>query len=271
MPDIADGSDSSYVVISSETNLSKDRTITAGDGISLVDGGVNSTITLTHDNIDFARKRVSFIDDMFGNSTSGTYFQKTVTGTGADVTNLGVSTTGVFGVWEFSTGTTATGKTAIGSGNNNSFSLGQGIATFEAYVKIPTLSTTAQEFSVVNGFSDSLTATAIDAVRFSYDRTVSVNWQIQCKSNSVSTTTTTATAVGTGWTRLKIVVNAAGTSVSYYIDGTEVSGSPITTNIPTGAGREVTVQARIDKSVGLTASLLDIDYIAVDIDLTTSR
>ena len=38
-------------------------------------------------------------------------------------------------------------------------------------------------------------------------------------------------AATTGWVRLKIIVNSAGTSVEYFINGTSVGSS--TTNIPT--------------------------------------
>ena len=96
---------------------------------------------------------------------------------------------------------------------------------------------------MVVGFYDSTTANQVDAVSFVYDEggvstgsTASANWQVVTSSNSTRTWTTTTTAVGAGtWVKLGIIVNAAGTSVGFYINGTLVATH--TANIPTGTTR----------------------------------
>ena len=229
---------STYVTMTTDVSLPNERTLAVGDGLTLTDGGAGNPVTIVSDAIDRGRKRVQFVDDFFGTTSGDVNFLKAVSGTGADVTNLAVSELGVYGVWQLTTGTTTTGKSAIIAGNADSFSLGQGIATFEAYVKIPTLSTVGEEFIVRIGFMDSTTGGSTNGVYMIYDRLTSLNWKLNTTAVSTSTTTASTTAVGTGWVRLKIVVNAAGNSVSFFVNGTQVSGSPITTNIPVGAGKE---------------------------------
>jgi hypothetical protein len=264
-------STSSYVTIATDASLSNERTLAVGDGLTLTDGGAGNPVTLDIDVLDQAKKRVSFVDDMFGDSTTGgSYFQKSIAGTAADLSNLGVSETGIFGAWQLSTGTLATGRCAIGSGNARSFSLGQGAVTLEMKVKTTNLSTSAERYKLTIGLADSLSGTIANAVQFVYDEATSTFWRIQTMKASVTTITNTTSTANNAWQRYKIVINAAGTSVAFYINDTQVSGSPITTNIP-GAGDEVTVQLRLEKSVGTTARTTNIDYVAFSYDLTTPR
>jgi hypothetical protein len=69
--------------------------------------------------------------------------------------------------------------------------------------------------------------------------------------------------------RLKIVVNAAASSVEFFVNGVSIGTE--TTNIPSAAGDEVYPMIGIFKSAGTTASLAQIDYVAFQIDLTTPR
>lgn len=263
---------SSYITMAVDPSLTQERTLGVGDGISMTDGGAGNPVTLAQDTVDLGRRRVQFVDDFFGTTSGDVNFMKAVSGTGADVTNMAVAELGVFGVWQLTTGTTATGRAAIIAGNADSFSLGQGQATFEVYLKFPTLSTVAEEFILRIGFMDSTTGGSTNGVYMIYDRLTSLNWKLNTiTAGGSSTVNTSATPVGTGWTRLKIVVNAAGTSVSFFVNGTQVSGSPITTNIPVGAGKECTLAASLIKSAGINTRNANIDYVAFDYDLTTPR
>lgn len=97
-----------------------------------------------------------------------------------------------------------------------------------------------------------------DGIYFRY--TDSVNggrWQIATASGSVYTKQDSGVAASTNWVNLGIVVNAAGTSVSYFIDGVPVS-TAITTNIPSIALAIIYVMV---SSVGLLPqSLVDLMY-----------
>lgn len=71
------------------------------------------------------------------------------------------------------------------------------------------------------------------------------------------------------WYKLGIEVNAAGTSVAFYIDGTLVATH--TATIPTASGRETSVMSLLIKSVGTTSRTVDVDYINAVAELTTAR
>ncbi len=262
----------SYITLANDATLTAERVLTAGDGLSLTDSGANGTATITPDLIDSVRKRVGFVEDCLGSPTTNTNLQYLGSGTGATTYGFNPAATGVFGIWNLDTGTTTTGRAALILGNDpNIFSLGQGLATFETYIKLPILSTAVEEYQIRIGFGDSYTGSFTDGAYFTYERLTSVNWIMQCKSNGTLTSSNSTTVVGTGWVRLKIVVNAAGTSVAFFVNGTEVSGSPLTTNIPTGAGRELGIVMSIIKSAGTTSRSATLDYMVFDYDLTTPR
>jgi len=267
--------DAQYLTLALHGSLTNERLFALGDALTATDGGAGGNYTINFDILDFARKRVHFYDDFLGKPANWSPFDTTFGGTGTtgSVSAIAVGETGVFGVWQLSTGVIADGYAEIiCAGLTSVFSLGQGIASLEAYIQLPTLSTSTDEYVFRFGFMDSSTAgSGTDGVFFEYSRPTSVNWRIRCLSNSIATNMTSSTAVSTSWTRLKIVVNAAGTSASFFINGTEVANSPITTNIPVGAGRELSIAAYIVKSVGTTARTAKLDYVAFDMDLTTAR
>ncbi len=77
-----------------------------------------------------------------------------------------------------------------------------------------------------------------DGIYFKWENGVnSGNWQVITAAGGTFTTGNTAVAGSTNWINLKYIVNAAGTSVQFLIDGVEPAGSPITTNIPTAVTR----------------------------------
>jgi hypothetical protein len=262
-----------YLTVTTNGTLTQERTLAAGDGISYTDGGAGGAYTPYFNTIDLAKKRIQFIEDFFGdaaNEGSGV-FRTTRSGTGADITNIAVTETGVFGVWQLSTGTTVSGRAGLKAGDVNSFCLGQGVAILEFKIKIPAASSAVEEFIIRCGFGDNTTGATTDGLIFVYDRATSTFWQMQNKTNTVATTNISSTAVGVGWVRLKVVVNAAASSVSYYINDVELSNSPSTLNIPSGTSRMLTAILSITKSVGSSNRTVEVDYSALDIKLTSPR
>ena len=175
------------------------------------------------------------------------------------------------GISRFSTGTTATGRSGIIS-QAKSVSFGDGKTTLEAVIRIPTLSNVTEEFQFAFGFVDGVAAAlSVDSVNFRYDRATDGDfWLLITRNNNVETKIVTAIpVVAAQWYRLRIEVNASGTSVAFYIDG--VLAGTIATNIPGSAGRETGVGGRILKSVGTTARFAEIDYVEVGKELTSSR
>lgn len=110
------------------------------------------------------------------------------------------------------------------------------VLTFEARVKVPATGNSSSGHAL--GLMDTNTpASPNNGIFFGYGSSAS-NWWIRTANATVVTSLDTGEAQDAGvWKILKIV--ATPTSVSFYIDGVEVSGSPIATNIP------------VDKTLGI--------------------
>jgi hypothetical protein len=128
------------------------------------------------------------------------------------------------------------------------------------------------------GFFDTYTTVnQIDGAYFLYDEggvstgsAASANWQLVTTSNSVRTFTTSSTAVAIGaYVRLKIQINAAGTSVDFFVDGANIG--TISTNIPTVSARVTGFGELLIKSIGTTAVTCDTDYMWANCIFTTPR
>jgi hypothetical protein len=176
------------------------------------------------------------------------------------------------GICELSSGTTSAGAAAIITRATDSLLLGGGEATWEAVCRVPTLSDGTETYTVRTGLIDNGTTEATDGVFFRYTHSVnSGKWQGVCRSNGTETTVDTGSTVVAGtWVRLTAVVNAAGTSVQFYVDGV-AAGAAVATNIPTGTGRETGAGSHIIKSAGSTARTFQVDYQSLRIVLTTAR
>jgi hypothetical protein len=176
------------------------------------------------------------------------------------------------GIHRLSTGTTNTGYAGVAnSGYLTDFLFGAGIYTLEADIYITTLSDGTETYTLRFGFGDALSIAPVDGAYFRYtDTGTTPNWYRNTVSNTTLTSTDTGVAVVAGaWIRLKAVVNAAGTSVEYFINGISVGTN--TTNIPTGTGRETGAIYSIVKSAGTTARTTDIDWAWIHVELSTSR
>lgn len=116
---------------------------------------------------------------------------------------------------------------------------GDGFTRLTFWIRIPTLSTVTNDNTIQIGFIDNITsATITDGIFF---RHTSATNNIICvtSNNGTQTATTTGTAFNTNWNRYDIEVNAAGTSVTFYLN--KVALTTITTNIPITAGRETSI------------------------------
>lgn len=160
-----------------------------------------------------------------------------------------------------------------------------GVTTYETLINISSLSVSANRYQILCGFFDTYSGVnQVDWTYFLYDlfgvstwSAASANWQIVTAQNVGSwwaaTFTTTSTAVA-AWSRvkLKIVVNAGGTSVEFFVNN--VSVGTIATNIPSTSGNhEFWFGAMIAKSTSSWSwgRLFLCDYIAVDCLFTTPR
>lgn len=110
----------------------------------------------------------------------------------------------------------------------------------------------------------------VNGVYFEYSNTInSGNWVGKTASASSRTTANSSTAVTTSWVNLGITVNAAATSVSFYVNGVEIANSPITATIPTTSLCPFLI---VDQATGtIAADSVIIDLFYLNQTLTTSR
>lgn len=123
---------------------------------------------------------------------------------------------------------------------------------FDMLLKVTQLSNVTDRYSLRCGFIDSITAESVDGAYFRYsDNVNSGKWERVTRSNSTETATDTGSTVGsTNFTLLTVIVNPAGNNAQFFVDGTSVGAN--TTNIPTGAGRDVGYGMMFLKSAGTT-------------------
>ncbi len=214
-----------------------------------------------------------FFDDFLMGTGANRFFGSSVSGTAASFGEIS-STALRPGIFRLNTGTDTTGRAGLINGSGTAFLFGAGIYTIETDIYITTLSDGTDTYALRFGFGDSATGAPTDGAYFRYTDSggggATPNWYMCAASNTTLTATdTTVVAVAAAWTRLKIVVNAAGTSVEYFINGTSVG--TVTTNIPTGTGRETAAALFLIKSAGTNARTVDIDWAWIHVDLTTTR
>lgn len=116
------------------------------------------------------------------------------------------------------------------------FVLGAGYYDFTWVAKLSNLSDGTDRYLFTVGLADNDTSSTsgnpTQGIYFQYrDNLNSGNYTINCGDGTV-TTANTSTAATTNWTTFRITVNAAASSVGFYINGTQVANSPITTHIP---------------------------------------
>lgn len=208
-----------------------------------------------------------------GNSAGG--WAEVASGTGAqvDVSTFGLDgTENAAGVVEVNTGTTTTGRCGIGKGTAN-FLFGNGNALRCASRNaVSALSDGTDTYTLYIGFIDNGGAGDVtDGAYFRYTHgTNSGELEAVTANNGTRTATDTNVVLGAGtFSNYEIRVNAAGTSITFYINGTLVATN--TTNIPTGAGRWTGLGFKIEKSAGSTARLLYMDWYKFLLTRTSSR
>lgn len=182
----------------------------------------------------------------------------TNSGAGAAVAIITPPDTAAVGVVQCSTGTTATGYSGLRyNATVSMFTGADGELVSITKMRIPTLSTATQRFSLRIGFGDSLTsADHTDSCGyFEYsDNVNSGRWVIATANNGTRTkTNTTATVPANAWIYLKTVTNTTGTLTEFYVN--DILVGSISTNIPNTSARAFDYTCFIIKSVGILTSL----------------
>lgn len=186
----------------------------------------------------------------------------------ANVTTSAVADTDESGIVTLTTNTSSIG---VGSASSLNTSVLFGGAQYSLWnrVKLDTLSDATDTYTVTAGYAD--TGSVVDGCYIRYSHGInSGKWQGVCTANSTSTTLDLGVTVAIAtWYKLLVVVNAAGTSTEFFVNGT--SGGTITTNIPTGAGRQTGMMTKIVKSAGTTARLLNVGFVAQEVVYAAAR
>lgn len=204
-------------------------------------------------------------EDFLGNQgVAGTRWLSSLSGAGASVGGATAAAQHP-GLIALNTGTTGTGKAVIYRGGSTTFKIGSDQCEFSGIFRVPTLSTVGEEFLAYLGWSDLLSAEPTNGLYLLYDRLNRGTTLYACAASaSAYTRTDTGVTLNAGdWIRVRIVINAAGTSATYYVGvngATPTLVATITTNLP-GAATLWTAQALILKSAGTTSRAIDIDRI----------
>lgn len=109
-----------------------------------------------------------------------------------------------------------------------------------------------------------------DGVYFLYNSaTNSGNWVGKtANASSRSSANSSVAVVGNTWVRLTILINAAGTSASFFVNNVEIANSPLAANLPTAS-----IAPRLSNTGGTAGGGADlsIDLFVLTITLTTPR
>jgi hypothetical protein len=231
--------------------------------------------------IDKGKRMVSFFTDFLTNATlDGAQSFASGGSLGLIVGSQIPNRTNQQGVAFFQTNTVATNYINYCSSSGAAqLWFGGGAWNYEALININTLSTALERYRMIFGFGSVISnSSEADGVFITYDEggtangtTASANWQCVTVANSVRTLTTSTTAVtASAWNKLRIEINAAGTSVTFYVNGTAIATH--TTNIPLASNsRYVLMKTGLAKTIGTTTRGFYCDYIGYENILTTAR
>jgi hypothetical protein len=231
---------------------------------------------------------VYYFEEFMGNQAGGfpTSYSTVISTTSGNATARTVGTTNRTnqqGIIQHQTGTGATnvaGYTYGGLGSNGTLYIGSGSISLETYVTVETLSNATERFIMYFGYAAGSAnfLNIPNGIFFSYDEggvqffggAATPNWKCYTRANTgtVTLTITSIPVVAGQWYKLRIDINAAGNSVTFYIDGTLVATH--TTNIPaTTTG--LFISSVILKTVGTTARSLLTDYFMYEEIFTNPR
>lgn len=198
-------------------------------------------------------------------------------GTGAVSTtaSLIINRTNQQGVVQHNTGSTATGFSGWSYGAG--LFIGRGTISIETYITVNTLSTSLERFFTVFGYgTPSNWASMTNAIFMTYDEgggvyfaNASPNWKCYTRAGGVTTVTISSVpVVAQQWYKLRIEINAAGTSVGFYVDNVLIATH--TTNIPASNINMALISLMV-KTVGTTARTAQSDYFNYEEIFTNPR
>jgi hypothetical protein len=161
------------------------------------------------------------------------------------------------------------------AGGTTGLLFGAGRLGSRQYLRVPTLSNGTNNVIARVGMHDIVAiGDATDGAYLEYDFATYGDHRLRlcAASNGTPTKADTGIAlVANTWTQLEVFVNAAGTSVTARIGGV-AAASAVTSNIPTGAGRNFYPGGVfVQKQLGAGALSVDVDWLSAWGVLTADR
>lgn len=216
------------------------RTLTAGTGISISNGdGTAGNPTITNISSFTPNSTIQLFDDFIGSFPSAPLTSNLPWITGGFAW-FNANTTGDSGHPGVISSTSLTSSSqflflgmTVGNAVSAQIILGGGAITLNWVIKLATLSTGTNTYTLRCGLGDTKSADEVNGVYFEYTNgTNSGQWQFKTAAASSRTTSSSAIAADTSYHNFSITINAAGTSCAFFIDGVSL-GTAIATNIPT--------------------------------------
>jgi len=168
------------------------------------------------------------------------------------------------GICRLTTGTTSTGRVFIGS-HVSAFLFGGGICECETMLRIETLSTDSENYSLRIGFLDNATGESADGIFLRYTHNVNQgNWQLVARVNGVEVFKDLTIPATINFTKIHIKANASGTLAEVFIDDNFIENI-----VPPASfviGRQCGYGVLILKSAGSLARNILIDYMYLAIN-----
>ena len=246
---------------------------------------LNNALALKQNNLKtFNRTQgVYYFEEFMGNNAGSvpTSYNTVITLSSGNATARSVATTNRTnqqGIIQHSTGTGASNFTGYAYGS--SLYIGSGTISLETYLTVETLSTVTERFMTYFGYAggSSNYLNIPSGIFFSYDEggvvfsggITTPNWKCYTRvaSGAVTVTTTSTVVNANQWYKLRIDINAAGTSVTFFIN--DVLVATHTTNIPSSTTVIAPISI-IHKSAGTTARTMLTDYFMYEEIFTNAR
>lgn len=191
------------------------------------------------------------VENWCASTAAGTNGWTILANSGSVGLNASIGSTTRMGIFRLGTLASSSSAPILTLGSGVTFVFGGIEHSFETDINIGTLSSGTEEYVFRAGYMNTTTsALTSHGAFFEYDRTVSTNWRVRCRQGGSDASTNTSVAVASGWVKLKVVVNAAATSVAFYINDTLVHTE--TTQIPSGTSQTVSPTYQMVKTVGTT-------------------
>jgi hypothetical protein len=210
-------------------------------------------------------------------ATSTGEFSAFVTGTGSGVASVNEETAlrRDSGISRLRTGSTASGRAAVGVISSNAYAVGLFSLYFETRFRNPILPTLTDDFQSLAGFGDTFYNAAgigANSLYFRHELTVNGNrWQAVSRLGSVDVEVidTGVEMLDTDYHYFKIIVPSSGNTALFYIDNALVAtiNAP---NLPTSAVR-MGAGLKIQKTAGSTARDINVDLMSVSSRRTSDR